>query len=98
MEQANHIKTGTAADYRDGYANSVQIRYSLWDFCLVFGMVKQEGQTLSIQNFQGIYLSPQHAKALASILQENLNTYEATFGTIHVEQVKVKSDSFEAVQ
>ena len=40
----------------------------------------------SIKNFQGIYLSPQQAKALLNVLGHNLAQYEQTFGPIAIEQ------------
>ena len=74
-------------DYRDGYANSVQVRMSVWDFLLVFGTMTQESaEELNIKNFQGIYLSPQQAKALFNVLGSNLAQYEQTFGTITLDQ------------
>jgi hypothetical protein len=74
-------------DYRDGYANSVQVRMSVWDFLLVFGTMAQESaDELNIKNFQGIYLSPQQAKALFNVLGSNLAQYEQTFGTITLDQ------------
>lgn len=74
-------------DYREGYANSVQVRMSVWDFLLVFGTMSQEKvDELNIKNFQGIYLSPQQAKALHGILSNNLEQYEQTFGTIELNQ------------
>jgi hypothetical protein len=74
-------------DYRDGYANSVQVRMSVWDFFLVFGTMQQETpEELTVKNFQGIYLSPQQAKALFNILGHNLAQYEQTFGPIALEQ------------
>ncbi len=74
-------------DYREGYANSVQVRMSVWDFLLVFGTMSQEkADELNIKNFQGIYLSPQQAKALHGILSNNLEQYEQTFGTIELNQ------------
>jgi hypothetical protein len=66
----------TTADYRENYANSVQMRVNLWDFFLMFG---------TIQNFQGVYLSPPQAKALLNVLQQNLKQYEAAFGEIRLE-------------
>ena len=38
-----------------------------------------------IESFQGIYLSPQQAKALLNILQQNVNQYETAFGEIKLE-------------
>jgi flagellar protein FlaG len=52
----------------------------------MFGTVNQTAQdSVSIQNFQGVYLSPQQAKALLNVLQQNLSQYEATFGEIRLE-------------
>ena len=74
------------ADYRESYANSVQIRVNLWDFFLMFGTINQTSpDSVSIQNYQGIFLSPQQAKALHTILQQNLVNYENTFGEIKLE-------------
>ena len=73
-------------DYRENYANSVQIRVNLWDFFLMFGTVNQTAaDNVLIHNFQGVYLSPQQAKALLNILTQNISQYEATFGEIKLE-------------
>jgi hypothetical protein len=82
------LKLTTTENYRDGYANSVQVRMSVWDFFLVFGTMSQDSpDQLTVQNFQGIYLSPQQAKALWNILGNNLAQYEQTFGAITLEQL-----------
>jgi len=73
-------------DYRDGYANSVQVRVNLWDFFLLFGKINQTApDNVSIHNFQGVYVSPQQAKALLNVLQQNVTQYEAAFGEIKLE-------------
>src|SRR3984885_14207898 len=73
-------------DYREGYANSVQIRVNLWDFFLMFGHINQTSQeNVQIQNFQGIYVSPQQAKALLNVLQQNVSQYESAFGETRLE-------------
>ena len=73
-------------EYREDYANSVQIRVNLWDFFLMFGRVNQTAaDNVAIQNFQGVYLSPQQAKALLNILQQNVVQYESAFGEIKLE-------------
>jgi uncharacterized protein DUF3467 len=80
------IQLSNTADYREHYANSVQVRVSLWDFFLLFGTVNQSApDAVSIQNFQGIFLSPQQAKALFNVLQQNVSQYESTFGEIKLE-------------
>ena len=81
------LKLSTTEDYRDGYANSVQVRMSVWDFFLVFGTMTQENpQEFNVRNFQGIYLSPQQAKALWNVLGHNLAQYKQAFGTLTLEQ------------
>ncbi len=80
------VTTKQTDHYRDSYANSVQVRMSVWDFFLVFGTMHQDSaDDVQIQNFQGIYLSPQQAKALMNVLGHNLAQYEQTFGTLALE-------------
>ncbi|MEO8028123.1 MAG: DUF3467 domain-containing protein [Bryobacteraceae bacterium] len=79
------LHISNTADYREGYANSVQIRMSLWDFCLGFGVMNQTTpDAVNIQLFQSVYLSPQQAKALANMLNQNVTQYESTFGEIRL--------------
>jgi hypothetical protein len=83
---ATKIQLATSPDYREGYANSVQVRVSLWDFFLLFGTINQtSADSVSIQNFQGVFLSPQQAKALSNILAQNVQQYESAFGEIKLE-------------
>jgi len=75
-----------ASNYVEEYANSVQIRVNLWDFFLMFGKISQTApDAVHIENFAGIYVSPQQAKALLNILQQNIGQYEAAFGEIKLE-------------
>jgi Protein of unknown function (DUF3467) len=85
MPQPN-VRLTNSADYRDGYANSVQVRVSVWDFLLTFGRLQPvSADEVEIQNFQGIYVSPQQAKALLTILQQNVSQYEKAFGEIKLD-------------
>jgi hypothetical protein len=80
------IQLTTTPDYRESYANSVQVRVNIWDFFLLFGTINQSSpDTLNIQSFQGVYLSPQQAKALFNVLQQNIKQYESAFGEIKLE-------------
>ena len=73
-------------DYRESYANSVQVRVSVWDFQLVFGLASSESPDLvNIRNHQAIFLSPQQAKALSNVLAQNLAQYEQAFGVLNLE-------------
>lgn len=81
-----NIKLVSAPEYRENYANSVQVRVSVWDFFLVFGRLQQQSESqVEISNFQGIYVSPQQAKALLAILQQNVAQYEDAFGEIKLD-------------
>ncbi len=71
MPTQPNIKLVNTNDYRESYANSVQVRVNVWDFFLVFGTL--------------LYLSPQQAKALMAILQQNIAGYESTFGEIKLD-------------
>jgi hypothetical protein len=80
------IQLTNAPDYHEGYANSVQVRVSLWDFFLMFGIMNQtSSDSVTILNHHGIYLSPQQAKALANVLNQNVTQYEQAFGEIKLE-------------
>ena len=83
---APKVQLTNTADYRENYANSVQVRVNLWDFFLMFGRVSQTApDSVAIQNFQGVYVSPQQAKALLNVLQQNVQQYEQAFGEIRLE-------------
>ena len=87
--QQPEITLNRRPEYRDGYANSVQVRISFWDFLLVFGTLEQQTRdAVTIDNFQGVYLSPQQAKALFNVLGANLQQYEAAFGAIKLENAQ----------
>ena len=81
-----NIRLTNTSDYRETYANSVQIRVNVWDFFLAFGTLQPGGPNeVEVRNFQGIYLSPQQAKALLTILEQNVSSYEKTFGEIKLD-------------
>jgi hypothetical protein len=81
-----NVKLVNGSDYRENYANSVQMRVNIWDFFLVFGTLQQQTESqVEIRNFQGVYLSPQQAKALLALLQQNVAGYESAFGEIKLD-------------
>ena len=84
--QQPQLNLAQTSDYRESYANSVQVRVSVWDFQLVFGLASSESpEQVNIRNHQAIFLSPQQAKALYNILGQNLAQYEQAFGTLNLE-------------
>ena len=86
MPQQPEVKLTSTKDYRDNYANSVQVRVNVWDFFLVFGTLKQQTPAeVEVENFQGVYISPQQAKALLAILGQNVAQYEQAFGEIKLD-------------
>ena len=83
---APKIQLMNTPEYRENYANSVQVRVNLWDFLLLFGRVNQTSpEDVMIHNFQAVYVSPQQAKALRDVLDQNVKQYESAFGEIHLQ-------------
>lgn len=81
-----HLNVTQSPDYREAYANSVQVRVSVWDFQLIFGIASSESpEKVTIRNDNGIYLSPQQAKALWNVLGQHLAQYEQAFGVLSLE-------------
>ena len=84
--QQPQLNVAQSPDYRESYANSVQVRVSVWDFQLVFGLASSETpERVNIRNHQAIFLSPQQAKALWNVLGQNLAQYEQAFGELNLE-------------
>ena len=84
--QQPQMNLAHSPDYRESYANSVQIRVSVWDFQLVFGLASSDApDQITIRNHDAVFLSPQQAKALWNMLGQNLAQYEQAFGTLNLE-------------
>jgi hypothetical protein len=84
--QQPQIQLTQTPDYRETYANSVQVRVSVWDFQLVFGLAQSDSpEQVTIRNNQAVFLSPQQAKALWNVLGQNLAQYEQAFGPLVLE-------------
>ena len=79
-------------DWRENYRNSLQVRVNVWAFFLQFGTIAQPSPVVvEITNFQGIYLSPQQAKARLNVLQQNVQQYEATSGEIKLDPRNIQA-------
>jgi len=86
IPQQPRVLVQQAPNYGDTYANSVQVRMSIWDFHLVFGQASSETpDQVDFKAMQGIFLSPQQAKAFWNVLGQNLAQYEQTFGELSLE-------------
>jgi len=85
-QQQPQVNLTQTPDYRETYANSVQVRVSVWDFQLIFGLASSEGpEQVNIRNHQAVFLSPQQAKALSNMLAQNVAQYEQAFGVLNLE-------------
>jgi hypothetical protein len=75
-------------DYRENYANSVQVEVSIWDFRLSFATSgPQAASGLFLRTFQAIHMSPQQGKAFHALFGQYLARYEQTFGPINLQAV-----------
>ena len=62
------LKVAQSPEYREIYANSVQVRVTVWDFQLIFGTASSESpDQVNIRNQAAVFLSPQQAKALFNV-------------------------------
>ena len=60
--QQPQMNLAQTPDYRESYANSVQIRVSVWDFQLVFGLASSDSpDQITIRNHNAVFLSPQQS-------------------------------------
>ncbi|MGH9476589.1 MAG: DUF3467 domain-containing protein [Terriglobales bacterium] len=83
---APRVRVMQNPDYRETYANSVQIRPSTWDFLLQFGTLEQKlPDEVEVRLSQGVYLSPQQAKAVLHLLKSHVESYEKAFGEIQLQ-------------
>ncbi|MGH9486816.1 MAG: DUF3467 domain-containing protein [Terriglobales bacterium] len=84
------VRVIVSPDYRENYANSVQIRPSTWDFLLQFGLLEQkQPDEVEVHLSQGIYLSPQQAKAVLHLLKSHVESYEKAFGEVQLQPLQV---------
>jgi hypothetical protein len=80
--------SGVSSGIPATYTNGVQITASQWDFtCLFFHSVPlpvQPGEETTTERrlAEAVVMSPQHAKALATILRINVERWEAQNGEI----------------
>lgn len=71
------------------YSNSANVEATPWDFTIVFGELRRLGPgKLIVDQLVGVTMSPQHAKALAQVLANNVREYEKFAGEIKVPQTE----------
>ncbi len=80
--QQPSVQISKSEDYFEVYANTCNIGVTLMDFLIQFGQAHQNGAEVKVELLQGIWLSPQQAKALCMILTQNVQSYEQNFGEI----------------
>lgn len=78
--------TGEGA-LRSVYVNSAQFQMTPWDITIRFGEVLgRDGNELLVEEKACVVMSPQHAKAMLELLQENLADFERRAGEIRWKQ------------
>jgi len=60
--QQPQLNVAQTEDYRESYANSVQVRVSVWDFQLVSACLSESPDQVTIRNHQAIFLSRSRRK------------------------------------
>lgn len=65
------------------YTNIVEVESNLFDFILHFGnRDREQAQKGDFDSLVTVFMSPQHAKLLATILQNHVQMYEKNFGAL----------------
>ena len=79
----NQLQLAIAPDVAQGkYANLALIGHSQTEFVLDFASVMPAQKNATVVS--RIVLAPEHAKRLAAALQDNIQKFEANFGTITI--------------
>ena len=78
------------------YTNQVGVNLSAYDLALIFFNKRNTDPSMNPEDVVAeVVMSPQHAKTLMLVLQQNVVDYERIFGTINIEPNK---DAFVQVQ
>lgn len=96
-EQQPEVKFVKADNFRNIYANNVQISSSFMDVVMMFGqIVGLEGGILEVENQARVVMSPQEAKLFTILLVQQIAAYERQFGAVKLPpnmlQPNVKND------
>jgi hypothetical protein len=68
------------------YSNATNLEVTPWDFKFIFGVLVKPptGSIPKIESLTEVIMSPQHAKALLGILENNIQEYEKKIGKIEL--------------
>jgi hypothetical protein len=85
----------TTETFVESYANHVGVKFTAFDFALDLGKFESPAPgKLVVTNFERVFLSPATAKALAEVLTNMVNVYQANHGPITKTEVgKVSFDA-----
>jgi hypothetical protein len=90
----NNTKT---ADYKESYANNAEVVITRWDVLIRLGVFSKPpnggDRDWAVESFQGVYMSPVHAKEFHRYLGEHLKAYEAAWGEINNELQPAQRDA-----
>ena len=74
-----------SADYREFYSNSCNLRLSIHDLTLTFGLIKEKEPGVTVTEEQAtITMSPSQFKAFLRACSETLRAHEICFGPVNV--------------
>jgi len=83
LVKPENIHNTQAPDFHSIYSNNVAFTMSAFDLSFIFGEITNvEDRVLNVNQKLRVTMSPQHAKAFALVLLQNLKTYEQTVGPI----------------
>ena len=93
-KQPRQVVRKPAEDLRVIYTNSVLVAYSLYDIVFDFGQIEESSDTKIVtKDLVKVFMSPQHAKVLARVLNERIEKYENRFGPISVQEKQAQESN-----
>src|SRR5262249_39716397 len=66
------------------YANNANLSAALYDLSIIFSEIITAGQSPVVEEKCRVVMNPWHAKALATVLTDNVKKWESQFGTINL--------------
>jgi hypothetical protein len=93
MKEVTDLPVVRSETFVEVYSNYVSFAASAWDMTIMFGRtVADDPQHPRIEQRASISLSPQTAKAMAHIVLQNIQRYEAQYGEIRLAPIQPQTE------
>lgn len=88
IQASQDIPAKKSDKFIQAYANAAHVEVTAWDFNVLFGELQRTKDGIVVEQTIGVRMSPQHAKAFAAVLVNNIKEYEKHVGEIKLPQAE----------